>query len=191
MLNERKITLLDPRSWDDTNDSYYLSLYKEKKGLHCLLALCFTQASETYHHWRVFASGSSGVCIRFKRADLLKAVRKRRGVKARPVTYLKLTEARDRAFAVDDLPFLKRYPFEHEEEYRLIYESTEAVTPTLDIPISLSCIDRITLSPWIPGALADQLKRVLMSVRGCADLTVVRSTLISNDQWKHLGDGAG
>ncbi len=33
LLSERKITLLDPQSWDDSNDSYYLSLYREKKNL--------------------------------------------------------------------------------------------------------------------------------------------------------------
>ncbi len=62
LLNERKITLLDPKSWDDQNDAYFLALYKEKKNLRSVLALCFSQAPETYHHWRVFASGSSGAC---------------------------------------------------------------------------------------------------------------------------------
>jgi hypothetical protein len=74
-LKEKKITLLDPRSWDDSNDSYYLKLYQEKKGLQSVLALCFTRASETYHHWRIFADGSSGVCISFRRDKLLDAVK--------------------------------------------------------------------------------------------------------------------
>jgi hypothetical protein len=74
LLSERKITLLDPKSWDDGNDSYYLALYREKRNLKSLLAVCFTQTTETYHHWRVFAGGSSGVCIRFKRTKLLKAI---------------------------------------------------------------------------------------------------------------------
>jgi len=71
LLKQRAITILDPISWDDTNDSYYLTVYKEKKSLKTLLALCFTETSETYHHWRVFAGGSSGVCITFKREELL------------------------------------------------------------------------------------------------------------------------
>ena len=33
LLKHRKITLLDPATWDDTNDSYYLLKYKEKKNL--------------------------------------------------------------------------------------------------------------------------------------------------------------
>ena len=38
LLNARKITLLNPESWDDSNDSYYLSLYKKRKGLKSVLA---------------------------------------------------------------------------------------------------------------------------------------------------------
>lgn len=72
LLTERKITLVDPQSWDDANDSYYLSLYREKKKLGSVLALCFTQTSERYHHWRVFAHGSGGVCVSFKRSELVK-----------------------------------------------------------------------------------------------------------------------
>ncbi|MGB5081258.1 MAG: DUF2971 domain-containing protein, partial [Burkholderiales bacterium] len=109
LLNERKITLLDPQSWDDSNDSHYLTLYKEKKKLESVLALCFTQAGETYHHWRVFADGSSGVCIRFKRPELLSAIKKQPGLRTRTVTYLTLEEIRDKKPAIHDLPFLKRW----------------------------------------------------------------------------------
>ena len=53
LLRTRSITLLDPSSWDDKNDSYYLEKYKEKKSLQTVLALCLSTAEETYHHWRV------------------------------------------------------------------------------------------------------------------------------------------
>src|SRR5712691_8091529 len=90
LLSVRQITLLDPQSWDDKNDSHYLRLYREKKNLKTVLAVCFAQASETYHHWRVFAPGSSGICICFKRADLLAAVKRRVGLLHRDVDYLTL-----------------------------------------------------------------------------------------------------
>jgi hypothetical protein len=51
LLKEQKITLLDPESWEDKNDSHFMSLYRKKKSLKSVLALCFTQASETFHHW--------------------------------------------------------------------------------------------------------------------------------------------
>jgi hypothetical protein len=72
LLTKRKITLLDPESWDDKNDSRFLTLYGKKNSLKTVLALCFAKSRETYHRWRVFADGPSGVCVRFdrKRLDL-------------------------------------------------------------------------------------------------------------------------
>ena len=106
LLTEQKITLLDPESWDDSNDSHYLALYRDKKKLKSVLALCFTQANETYHHWRVFAGGASGVCIRFKRSELLSATKKRAGLRTGSVTYLTLGKIRHKRLATQRLPFL-------------------------------------------------------------------------------------
>ena len=191
LLRERKITLLDPDSWDDRNDSYYLSLYRQKKSLKSILALCFTQVSETYHHWHVFAEGSSGVCIQFRHAALVRAIKKHPGVTAKSVRYLTLNEIRRKKLTTNQLPFLKRYPYEDEREFRAIYESSVGKKKKfLDIPVPLSCIDRITLSPWIPIALKNHLRRTIQEIDGCGSLPVFRSTLISNEEWKSLGEDA-
>lgn len=190
LLRERKITLLDPASWDDKNDSYFLSLYREKKGLKSVLALCFTPAFETYHHWRVFAAGSSGTCITFDQEKLLKAVKKQSGVTARSVRYLTLNDIRDIDVRTRNLPFLKRSAYGDEREFRIIYESSVEAHNTLDIGIPLGCIERITLSPWIPSMLADHVKRTIKEIEGCESLKVYRSTLISNESWKELGESA-
>ena len=87
-----------------------------------------------------------------------------------------------------DILFLKRYPFEHEREFRVIFESATKKRTKLDISIPLSCIERITLSPWLHSALSSHMKSMLKSIRGCKSLTITRSTLISNEQWKKLGD---
>ncbi len=159
LLKEKKITLLDPYSWDDSNDSHYLAVYKRRKALKTVLALCFTQVAETYHHWRVFAAGSSGVCIKFKRDDLLKAVGKPVGVRASKVEYLKLRAARSKRPTTDQLPFVKRYAFVDEGEFRVIFESSKSGLLKKDIPIPLSSIARITLSPWLAKVYLSQLKR--------------------------------
>lgn len=190
LLREQCITLVDPQFWDDTNDSYFLSLYREKQRLASVLALCFTQVTETYHHWRVFASGASGVCISFHREEFLKAVNRYGGVKARSVRYLKINQLEDKRLAVSALPFLKRHPFEHENEVRLLYESRTRKQQTIDIPIPLSCVDRITLSPWLHKNLSLPIKKLLWSIPECNDLKIVRSTLIGNDEWKQAGEAA-
>jgi hypothetical protein len=190
LLSERKLSLLNPQRWDDSNDSHYLAVYKQKKRLKTVLAACFTQADETYHHWRVFAGGASGVCVTFHREALLKAVKRVHGLRSRSVEYLKLNAMRPMTLSVADLPFLKRFAFEHENEFRIIFESRESELQHLDIPISLSCIDKITLSPWINLKLSSRLRRLLSQIEGCGKLKIRRSTLIGNEEWKRKGDRA-
>jgi hypothetical protein len=190
LLSEKKLTLLDPESWDDSNDSHYLALYRDKRRLKSVLALCFTQADETYHHWRIFSAGPSGVCIRFKRAELLQAVRKQSGMRLGSVSYLTLPRIRNATLKTSQLPFLKRFAFEHEREFRMIFESNNTSLPKLDIAIPLSCIQRVTLSPWLHDTLSPHVKRALRAIDGCAKLDIARSTLIGNDEWKALGESS-
>jgi hypothetical protein len=105
ILCTKSLTLLDFQKWQDKNDSYFLSLYKDDRRLKSLLALCLTSAWERFHLWDVFGSkgglgsirggaqplecgpynGSSplariAVQIRFDRAQLTEAINKHRGV---------------------------------------------------------------------------------------------------------------
>ena|SRR5438309_377441 len=190
LLTEQKITLLDPQSWDDKNDSRYLDIYRQKKGLASVLALCFTQAGESYHHWRVFADGSSGVCIQFAKSPLIKAVKSEVRVRTGAVRYLKLKELREAPPRIHELSFLKRFAFEHEKEFRMICESRDQRRATLDVAIPLSTIDRITLSPWLDQNLATPLRHALKSIKGCSNVEIVRSTLIGNREWQEHGESA-
>lgn len=192
LLSKRKLTLLNPRSWDDKNDSRYLEIYRKKRKLESVLALCFSQSEETYHHWRVFAPGSGGVCIRFDREALLTAVTEEspQPVICRPVTYLTVADIKESPPKTRNLPFLKRRAFEPENEFRMVFESEGWEMEKLDIDIPLSCVKRVTLSPWMHDALSADVKAVLKSIKGCSGLEIVRSTLISNDQWQKHGEKA-
>jgi len=190
LLHRRQITLLDPATWDDKNDSHYLTLYKEKRNLQSVLALCLMQSDERYHHWSVFAPGPGGVCIKFGREKLLAAVNKHGGIRKRAVKYMMLDEIRQKDLKIADLPFLKRHAYEHEDEFRIIFESKKKRLPKLDISIPLSCVEKITLSPWMHSSLSRYVKRILRSIRDCEDLKIVRSTLISNEEWKERGEDA-
>jgi hypothetical protein len=192
LLKHRRITLLDPATWDDTNDSYYLLKYKEKRKLKSVLALCLTQAAETYHHWRVFSHGPSGVCIDFHKAELIAALESETGVSVRPVDYRKMRIDQKQVAPpkVSELPFLKRHGFVAEDEVRAVYESSIKTIKFLDISIDLRSVRRITLSPWLNQRLKPPVMDAIRAIPGCSDLDVRRSTLVGNTEWKKLGDKA-
>ncbi len=190
LLSTKKLTLLDPKTWDDSNDSHYLSLYKQKKNCKTVLALCFSQAAETYHHWRVFSGSSSGICVLFDRQPLLKALQSEVGVQVGEVNYLTLSKARRRKPKTEELPFIKRFAFIDESEYRVVFESADEVLPSKPIPVSLASIRSISLSPWLHESLAQATKDAIHSIDGCSRLKVFRSTLVSNEEWKAIGGNA-
>jgi len=72
----------------------------------------------------------------------------------------------------------------------LIYQSEKEEHSALDIEIPLSCIDKVTLSPWLNRALSRELSRQLRSIRGCSGLRIARSTLVNNEEWMSLGESA-
>jgi hypothetical protein len=190
LLTDRKLTLLDPKTWDDKNDAYFISLYKEKKKLRSVLGLCFSQTSETYHHWRVFSNGPAGVCIVFDRETLLAAMKKVHGLSAGSMNYMTLADAKTKAVRIPELPFLKRSAFKPEKEFRAIFESVNDDISALNVDIPLSCIRSVSLSPWMHSSLSVSTVAAIRSINGCAKLKVYRSTLISNEQWKAIGRAA-
>lgn len=189
LLTAKQITLLDPKTWDDRNDAYFMSLYKERKKLKTLLALCFSQSPETYHHWRVFSNGPAGVCIVFNRAPLVASLKKA-GVSTGPMKYLTLKSAKGRTFTINDLPFLKRYGFKPENEFRAVYSSTATEELSLPVDIGIDSVRSISLSPWMHSSLASSTVAAIRAIDNCRALKVSRSTLISNEQWKSLGKSA-
>lgn len=185
LLRTKKITLLNPATWDDKNDAYFMAEYKRRKELTSLLALCFSNSVETYHHWRVFSHGSDGTRIEFSRAKLLKAFEGRAGVKHRSVRYRKLL-AKNENLSVDDLPFLKRWPYKDESEYRIIYSNKSSGDEAKDFSISINCVKRITISPWLTRALAQSISDTIKGIDGCGGIPIAHSTLIRNDRWQAL-----
>ncbi|NIZ03228.1 DUF2971 domain-containing protein [Thalassospira lucentensis] len=163
-----------------------MEMYKKKKRLQTLVALCLCEESETFHHWKVFSSGGEGVCIEFNRGALDDAASKVTGIQISPVNYVQIKDARKFPPELDQLPFTKRYPYNAEKEIRIIYESEKEKFPTFDLPIELSAIQRITLSPWLPVPLKNSVKKTLEQIDGCAGLRVYRSTLLENEQWKKV-----
>jgi hypothetical protein len=188
ILSQRELTLLDPQSWDDKNDASYMALYKDGIDAGCLLALCFSQAPETYHHWKVFSSGSSGACITFNSEKLIGRINEYEGMRCGSVRYLSMQDARENPPDLHDLPFVKRIGYKDEAEFRVVYEGSVTGTASINIPIELSMIEGISLSPWLHKSLSDSTKDVIRRIHGCSKIKLSRSTLTSNDEWTALAE---
>lgn len=187
-LKNGRLILLNPSKWDDTNDSYFMELYQKEKELGSVLALCCTMATETYHHWKVFAAGIEGVCIEINRVALEAALRPNSDIKVRQVEYLKVTELE--AFTDDDLhrlPFVKREGYGDEREWRILARSEEKMKQTMEVPLALTLINRIVFNPWIPQALVDNLREMIRSLPGCEKIPVESSRLTNSGRWKAAG----
>jgi len=186
-MEKRAITLLNPRLWDDRNDSYFLEVYRQKKGLECVVALCFTQAFETYHHWRVFAAGTSGVCLEFDKAKLLESIKDLHGLRTGSVEYMTIQQLA--AAESPDLPFVKRYPYRDEHEFRIIYEDRSNATGPKDVAFDPQALRAVIVNPWMPSAVFASVKKVICGTQGWKHLKVRRTTLVDNERWRKLGKG--
>lgn len=188
ILQNKQITLLDPEKWDDQNDVHYLKSYAEKKGFATVLALCFARRSETFHHWKVFTNKEDGVCIEFSHSKLMAHVEKHPGTQGNDVKYREISSLFKSPPHLDDFPFLKRYPYRDEKEFRIVYFDKGQKVLSLPISIDLSCINRIIINPWLPSSLFDSLKNTVLGIDGCSKLKVRSTTLLSNKDWKAMAD---
>lgn len=188
ILRKKAITLLDPMKWDDSNDSHSLRVFKENRNLQTLLALCFTETAETYHHWHVFAGDSAGVCIIFNKDLLLEQFDKSKGFDYGEVNYRTIDELRAQRPSVAELPFIKRAGYIDEREFRVLYKNRARQVASKDVRIPIECIRRIYLNPWMPKALVQCFRETIASIEGCERLKkyVFRSTLVGNNEWKEL-----
>ena len=183
LLANQRLTLVSPTLWEDKNDVFLLERYKEIYGFGFLGAVCLTQASETFHHWKVFGSGNSGVCIEFDTAELQRYILPHSAVKMGVVHYVKVNDIGDsNRYSVNSLPFYKRLGFSAEEEVRIICGLTDDVD-CFNLPIDPSCIKRVVASPFLPDPLLGSLQAAIQSIPDCRTLQVDKSRLIESKTW--------
>lgn len=183
LLLRKKLTLLDPKMWDDRNDSEVILEYKKRKGIKSLLVICFSYGDETVHHWKSYSNGSGGCVIEFDAAKLIALLNKIPKIKHKKVEYKKLSEVEDKEalFNLDDLPFIKRWPYRCEEEYRVIFETNDEQS-LYEIDIPLDIIRRITISQHMPESIYSTLRVLLKEIDGNSS-RINRSTLYENKRW--------
>ncbi|WP_423602946.1 hypothetical protein [Sphingomonas sp. MS122] len=187
-LVHQRLVLLSPAKWDDTNDVEFMELYRAHAEAKSVLALCFAMASETYHHWRVFTQGMEGVCIEFEKAGLETAVAGTAGVVGAPVEYLRVRDLEALTPAdAHRLPFVKREGYSDEREWRIVATCRDEPKLSLPVGIDLGSITRLVLNPWMPPALADNLRVIIRGLPGSAKLKIEASALTNSDRWKAAG----
>lgn len=184
-LQRKKLVLLDPKLWDDRNDSEIILEYKKRKNIKNLFALCFTHGDETVHHWKTFSNGPSGCSIEFNAKKLFKIIDEIPQLRHKKVNYVKLRdiEKNDYEFEIEEIPFTKRWPYRCEEEYRIIVENNEDNQSLFEIDVPLSVINKVTISQQMPIQIYETIKKQLNSVEGHESKRINRSTLYENARW--------
>lgn len=185
MLNEGAITLLPPDLWEDKNDQLMLATYKDCKRLGAVRALCLTTRGETHHHWKMFSSQDSGVCIHFRRSKFIAAMNAA-GVVTREVKYLKLNQLQPEKYDVEQLPFLKRFGFGDEGEFRALYTSKVESSDLKKVPLDLDVIEKITLHPSMSKANLSVARSTISPLvqREGGEISVQRSSLTDSRRWR-------
>jgi len=184
LLHRRKLTLLDPKLWDDKNDSEIILEYKKRKQIKNLFAICLSGGDETVHHWKTFSNGTSGCVIEFDAIKLFAVIDRIPNLKHKKVTYKKLSDVENKKvdIDIDDIPFIKRWPYRCEEEYRIIVEGDGNET-FFEIDIPLEVIRKITISQQMPQPVYETIKNYLKTLKGHPDSRINRSTLYENKRW--------
>jgi hypothetical protein len=168
ILRNKRLILLNPENWQDKNDSELLKKYAKKIGEEKhISALCFTLVEDSVLHWNI----PTAECrIKFDLTKLIGNLNAVKGVRHERVQYRTIQELQQsmkkQEIELQEWPFIKRWPYRAEEEYRIIWEgkATEKDGGSVDIPIDIECIKRITISQHMPECLFKTLKEIIIGM---------------------------
>lgn len=186
LLKSGHLTLLPPNRWFDQNDAIGLRSFGERMGGYEVFAYCMAQGPERSHHWQIFSGHSHGVCILFDQEKLLEQIDAQgRGIIHGAVQYKNLKQLEEMEVISDEmLPYLKRDTFSAEMEYRIIAcISRDIAGEVCQIPISLTCIDRVVCGPSMPEGQAKILSGLASDLPGCEHIQFNISRLGNNAKW--------
>jgi hypothetical protein len=184
MLVRKRLTFLSYDHWVDANDRKALEVYRRTLNYGFVGAICLTRAAETFHHWQVFAGGTGGVCVVFDRVAFEQLFSNRPHFLAGPVEYVKLSDIEQiSAEDIHRLPFLKRWGFRHEEEYRVVGYAVPKC-PAMEMELPRQLVRRILFSPFVHPSLVQSASVAIRSIDGWSDVKVGHSRLTDNEAWQ-------
>jgi hypothetical protein len=114
---------------------------------------------------------------------LIALIEKRAALRHSEVKYRKINSLWSTQIPEEDRPFVKRWPYRIENEYRVIFESNhdaDADRRELTIPISMDSIFSITFNQNMPKQHFDSVKKRLSNE---IQARVSHSTLFENKIW--------
>jgi hypothetical protein len=161
-----------------------MELYRKKKNKTSIYALCLTDDRETIHHWNAFASGMSGCCIEFHYDKLIAAITQKDAIVYGKTEYITLKDLSTLGDKIENLPFLKRYPFRPENEFRIVALCDEPQRELFDIPISLNSIKQITITNKLPESVFKSVKQGIIAISPELKGKIFHSTLFNNSKWR-------
>jgi hypothetical protein len=181
ILSTKKLTLLSPITWTDRNDAYLIDEYRQKKELKSVLALCLTKTSNTYHHWKIFGDGMSGICIDFHSDIFSKWANSIPNARLEEIKYIKV-EDRPKV-ELSKLPFRKRIAFRHEREIRLILDERYIELKFKAFDFDYSMIKSIITSPWLPSDMFKSVQEAIICVskNALSKKQIKNSTMLANE----------
>jgi len=187
ILESQSLRLSSTDNWIDKNDAASVAAYKRVTGAGDVRVLCLAQGREMVHHWFTYAP-NDGCCIMLNAEKLLAQFDGQASFLHGHVTYFSrqdISAKMLRELPCEKLPFIKRRPYECEQEYRVIWSA--AAPPQNSAPaISIKgCIENVTLAPGFPGHEAQSLIDLL---RDRYALQTNRSRILNREDWTSLFD---
>ncbi|MDR2053812.1 MAG: hypothetical protein LBP80_10390 [Treponema sp.] len=156
ILESGVLRLADPALWQDKNDQAGIRAFARLSGDRArqVRVLCLTAGNELIHHWNAYAAGPEGRRIELDTEAFLERAG-RLGLIHGWVDYRR-HDLKPASLPVDQLPFIKRAPYQSDREYRVLWAGPEGAQPP-EIPIK-GLIRSITLSGELPEAEAEAEK---------------------------------
>ena len=129
-----------------------------------------------------------GICLEFERSLLENDLYDVPGIEMSKIDYLKVSDLEALSPAeAHRLPYVKREGFSDEREWRIVLTCDEDAVMAKAAPIKLPSINRILLNPWMPTALADNLRGIIRKIPGCESMKIEASRLTNSERWKSAG----
>jgi len=181
MMLHNRLALINPDLWSDKNDIIAISQYKQVKRIPHLMAACFTEASETSHHWSVYGK-NDGVRVIFNKKTLLNLFNSKIGYTSNKIEYVLMSRFENKVKEIEHLPFIKRYAYRDEKEFRVIWQGNRIIGDIKYVKLPSNVIEKIIFGPAVSINIYNVLTNEIIN-HFKYDITISKSSIIYSKKW--------